>query len=53
MCTVLEHLEVHLSRVSCLDLIVDPLKVPPEPVLRCCIQHFGSNVRHSRGPKEE
>lgn len=33
MCTVLEHSEVHLSRVSCLDLIVDPLKLSLELML--------------------
>ncbi|KAK8565292.1 hypothetical protein V6N12_058859 [Hibiscus sabdariffa] len=39
----LQHFDIHLSRVSSLNLIVDTIQFPTKPVFRSCIE------THDRG----
>uniref|UniRef100_A0A0V0HJX5 Putative ovule protein n=1 Tax=Solanum chacoense TaxID=4108 RepID=A0A0V0HJX5_SOLCH len=48
-----EHFKFYFSRVSSLNLIVYAFQLPPEPVLRCGIQHLRSDSGNRRRPGKE
>ena len=47
---VTEDAELHLGRVSCLDLVVEPVELLLDAVLGGGVQHLGADAGCVRGP---
>jgi hypothetical protein len=48
--SALHDVEAHLAWVSCLDLALDAVQFPPEPVLGAGVQHLAPGPRSVRRP---
>nr|ACU14642.1 unknown [Glycine max] len=51
--TAFEHIKTHLSRISCLQLNLNSIKLPLESIFGAGINHLAPNPRCIRGPSNE